>query len=115
MPYDWSRVSLEDQVSFAQRRASPARGGWDLPRTEIVLAVQSLIVGVMITLLYVWPAEMLISFYTGGFRRSLFVSILLVAFMLATAACWMLTRLEARYWARNWHTVPEFADPPYWR
>jgi hypothetical protein len=33
---------------------------------------------------------------------------------LASLAFWAVTALERRYWARNLHTLSEFADPPPW-
>ena len=69
----------------------------------------------MATLLYVWPAEMLVYIFYGGFRQVVFVGVLVGAWAFFTIACWIVARWEERHWADNWHTLPEHADPPPWR
>src|SRR6266487_5827001 len=87
----------------------------ELPFGESALAVKSVLAGVMATLLYVWPAEMLVYIFYSGFRQVVFVGVLVGAWALFTIACWIVARWEARHWADNWHTLPEHADPPPWR
>ena len=69
----------------------------------------------MAALLYIWPVLMVTYFLSGGFRGVVFWSILAGAAVAFSIAFWVITRLESRYWASNWHTLSEFADPPTWK
>src|SRR5438105_1652258 len=49
------------------------------PFDESALALKSVLAGVMATLLYVWPVEMLVYIFNGGFRQVVFVGVLVGA------------------------------------
>jgi uncharacterized membrane protein YciS (DUF1049 family) len=78
-------------------------------------AFKCMLVGVTVAIVYVWPAQFLIYTYVGGYSSVLFNTLLALGFVVGTAAAWIITAFETRYWERNRHKLPEHADPPYWR
>ena len=84
------------------------------PFAESALAVKSVLAGVMAALLYVWPAEMLVYIFHGGFRQVVFVGVLAGSWALFAVAFWIAARWEARHWKENWHTVSDFVTPAPW-
>ena len=59
--------------------------------------------------------ESLAYLLTGGFSSVVFNGVLGASLVLSTAAAWIITALETRYWEQNWDKLPEYADPPPWR
>jgi hypothetical protein len=134
MRQDRASIALKDQVVYNHRSTLAAVAAMRLPAAtlelaareeasaeeehpfeESALAVKSVLAGVMATLLYVWPVEMAVYIFNDGFRQVVFVGVLVSAWAVFTVACWVATRLEARHWEDNLHTLPEHADPPPWR
>jgi hypothetical protein len=68
----------------------------------------------MAALLYVWPLLFIAHILTGGFRATVFWSVLGGVAAALWIANWVITALERRYWEKHRHTLPEFADPPPW-
>jgi hypothetical protein len=117
MAKDWSVIALDERLFFPDRSPVPAGSAtprWDSLR-HLDLAARSLLVGVLITLLYVWPVTMLLSILTGRISSVMFATVLAAGIALTASACWLITQLEARRWARDWHKVSEYAEPSYWR
>ena len=77
--------------------------------------LKCLLVGVIVTLVYVWPVEFMVYLLTGGFSRLVFNLVLASGFVVGTSAAWIIAAFETRYWERNLHTLPDFATPPPWR
>jgi hypothetical protein len=100
----FDRAGLMDRLG-ARKAVSGAR----LSRPP---TFKCLLFGAMITLLYVWPADFMAYVLAEGFSRVLFNGVLVVGFVLAASAAWIVTARELRYWDENWHTVDDFSAPP---
>jgi hypothetical protein len=77
-------------------------------------ALKCLLVGVIVTLLYVWPLEFLANIFSGGFPRGVFYAVCAGSVVVVTAAAWILTAREMTYWEENWDTVSDFVTPAPW-
>ena len=120
MAKDWSRAGLDRKLFGVERAPVRAATTGDSPSLwlqlgQFGLAGKCLLAGVMAALLYIWPVLMVTYFLSGGFRGLLFWSILSGGAVALGIAFWVISRLENRYWADNWHTVGDFADPPTWK
>jgi hypothetical protein len=121
MAKDWSRSGLDRKLFGVERapvrRPAPTRHSLSAPLQlgQLGLAGKCFLAGVMAALLYIWPVLMVTYFLSGGFRGVVFWSILAGAAVAFSIAFWVISRLESRYWASNWHTLSEFADPPTWK
>jgi hypothetical protein len=82
-------------------------------------AFKCLLVGVMVTLLYVWPLEFLAYLFADGFSQAIFRAVLGGSVVVVTVATWILTAREMRrwgeHWEQNWHKLSDFATPAPWR
>lgn len=82
-------------------------------------AFKCLLVGVMVTLLYIWPLESLAYIFSGGYPQAIFVGLFAGSIVVATVVTWILTAREMRRWGDDWedqwHTLGDFSSPAPWR
>jgi hypothetical protein len=122
MARDWSRAALDDLAFHAEVLPTPGSAAVGLPRVDsrgsfrqLGVAGLCLLTGAMAALLYGWPALMLIELLNLGPRPSIFWSILGAAALVLAAVAFAITTREQRHWARNWHRVSDWVDPPPWK
>ena len=77
-------------------------------------AFKCLLVGVMVTLLYVWPLEFLAYLFADGFSQAIFRGVLGGSVVVLTVATWLYSSREMRYWDENWDTVSDYVTPGPW-
>ena len=118
MPKDWSRSALDDlYLEGVITRPIDAIPFEHLAarRRDLRLPAMCLLAGVMAALLYVWPVLIMTQILAGGMRSAIFWPALAGGAALASLAAWAITTYENGYWARNWHKVGDWADPPTWK
>jgi len=129
MARDWSRNDWCDEVAVDPRlaRIVQARSVIADPLDSRVVVVggrtaliqlghagKYMLVGLMATALYVWPATFLAHIFSG-IRVGLVWTILAASVVLVSLGTWLITRFESRFWSRRLDDLPEWADPPTWR
>lgn len=98
----FNRSALLDRLGSGTLEAHPERPP----------ALKCLLVGVMVTLLYVWPLEFIANVLVDGFSRVLFNAVLGTSVVLAASVTWIVTKRELRHWEENWDAVTDFSPPP---
>jgi hypothetical protein len=119
MAKDWSHSALDDLYLSGQlkRAVEPRFHGAIAPRREVRLGLAglSLVAGVCVALVYVWPVLMLSAIVAGGPRGGSFWLALGASCAVAAIVAWMVTTREERYWDANRQNVSDWADPPPWK
>jgi len=118
MPKDWSYGALDDMYLSGQlkRAVEPRFQAERLPRRDLRLGFAGLclLVGLMATLLYVWPV-LLVTTIVAGMSATSFWAILGCGAAAAAVAVWAITRREERHWGEHWQELGDWADSPPWK
>jgi len=113
---DWNYGDVDARFARTPVAFGVAAGGPSVREVlaSLVLPTKSAVAGTIIALLYAWPVLMVAMIF-GAFSSRVFWAILALVAVVSSVACWAVSSVERRRWARQEDRLPDWVDPPPWK